>query len=165
MHRFLSADGQYTNRDGGDIINDFEIGKDKLLLVDERPKTDNQNDDDEPLVDWAAFINATDAANGVKFDVITDLNYITGLIIYMGQSGTIDGEDGTAVSGASLTIHFKDSDVSVNYIFDDRIDLNSNTLKETSKSKIVTNLLFDMGVYIDFTNVDDLSTDYGITVL
>ena len=164
IHRFLSADGQYTNRDGGDVINDFEIGNDKLLLVDERPKPANQNENG-PLADWAAFINATDAANGVKFDVLSDPNYITGLIIYMGQSGTVDGEAGTTDAGATLTIHFKDSDVPIQSLIDDRINSNSNTLKETSETKIVTNLLFSMGANVDVTNISDFNTDYDIAIL
>ena len=163
-HSILCSSGKYTNRDGGDVINDFEIGNDKLLLVDERPKPANQNENG-PLADWAAFINATDAANGVKFDVLSDPNYITGLIIYMGQSGTVDGEAGTTDAGATLTIHFKDSDVPIQSLIDDRINSNSNTLKETSETKVVTNLLFGMGVNIDVTNIGDFNTDYEITII
>lgn len=141
--------------DGGDVINDFEIGTDKLLLVDEN--------NDGPLANWAEFINATNAANGVKFDIISDLNYITGLIIYIGQSGTVDGEAGSTDAGAFLTINFKNSDVSVQSLFGDTI--NSNTLKETSETKIVTNLLFGEGASIDVTTIDDFTTGYEIAIL
>ena len=157
VHRFLSADGQYTNRDGGDVINDFEIGTDKLLLVDEN--------NDAPLENWAEFINATAATNGVKFDVVSDLIYITGLIIYIGQSGTVDGEAGSSDTGAFLTINFKDSDISVVNFLDGRINSNSPTLREDSEMKIVTDLLFSEGASIDVTTIDDFTTDYEIAIL
>ena len=57
VHRFLSDSGSFTNRDGGDTINNFEVGVDKLLLVDENAT---------PLADWKAFIDAT-GDGGVGF--------------------------------------------------------------------------------------------------
>ena len=62
-----------------------------------------------------------------------------------------------------MTINFYDSDVSVQSLFGDTI--NSNTLKETSETKIVTNLLFGEGASIDVTTIDDFTTDYEIAIL
>ena len=148
IHRFGSfATEEYTNTDGGDVINNFEIGEDKLLLVDEAVT---------PLVDWAALIAADQTTHNVRFDVIKNAtDEITGLKIVLGLEAEIDG----VYTGDTLTINF------TNPIANSATDITGDTVNEASELNFVTNTLFGGEDYIKVISDDDLSTDYGITIL
>ena len=155
IHRFRSfpdtASDDYINSDGGDVIHNFNVGTDKLLLVDENTST--------PLANWEAFIAATDATHGVRFDVITNASdEITGLKIDIGLQGTVDGEDAGVDAGDTLTINF------VTPVANSASDVTNGTVNEASELAFVTQLLGGAD-YVDVISVDDLSTDYGITIV
>jgi len=155
IHRFRSfpdtASDDYINSDGGDVIHNFNVGTDKLLLVDENTST--------PLANWEAFIAATENEHGVRFDVITNtLDEITGLKIDIGLQGTVDGEDAGVDAGDTLTINF------VTPVANSASDVTNGTVNEASELAFVTQLLGGAD-YVDVISVDDLSTDYGITIV
>ena len=152
VHRFLSIAGdQYTNYDGGDVINNFVIGEDKLLLVDQGAT---------PLADWAAFIAADETSNGVKFEVIKNAaDAITGINIFFGVSGTVDGRDGSNPTGNTLTINFAGT------VANSATDITGNTVNEASELAFVTDTLFGGEDYISVISDDDLLSDYSITIL
>ena len=116
VHRFASVGKVWRNDDGADVIRDFELGKDKFILVD--------TDDDTPI-DLAEFIDETksgsvaingpdgnpiaDASAGqVSIRALPDLDAST--LIYTGVAITIttpvqqDGPDGDDPNTAAIEI-------------------------------------------------------------
>ena len=121
VHRFASVKGIWRNDDGADVIRDFELGKDKFILVDT---------DDNPI-DLTTFLDETisgshsitvgspgnrvpiagrDAA-GVLIRALPDLDPSVGTSLwYIGVAITIstpvkqDGPDGDDPNTASIEI-------------------------------------------------------------
>ena len=158
VHRILSSSGHFTNRDGGDYIHDFEIGKDKLLLVDENGT---------PLADWAAYIAGTKATNEISFDLIWDSGFqqIQGFGAFIGNPGYSDGTITGDISGSILTVNFKTPLSPVGVLTLDDLLPGSNEVKESSEPAVITTAFLGGEDFVDVIGVDELSTDYGITII
>ena len=97
VYRFSSIDGSWRADDGGDIINDFERGKDKIIFVDVDTNTDS-------VGSYANFINY-DVANGeglaLRPIATQDFSKITGIEIAFGQASDDNGPTNTDPTGTS----------------------------------------------------------------
>ena len=109
IHRFLSSndsnDGQvtnlFTNRDGGDVINNFDAKTDKLLLVDERG-------DNTSLTSIEDLFSHVNVKHGVRIELISGGDGFAGVVLKFGQDGTSDGTATGDDAGGALQINFKD---------------------------------------------------------
>ena len=115
VHRFWSRnDGAWRNDDGDDVIDDFEVGVDKLVLVD----TDTVSP-----VDLATFLDESLSGQPgptgggrilIQLDYDTTLTNaadfsLDGMVINIQGGSNVNGPgQGGGNTGASLTINFKD---------------------------------------------------------
>ena len=165
IHRFLSSndsnDGQvtnlFTNRDGGDVINNFDAKTDKLLLVDERG-------DDTSLTSIEDLFSHENVKHGVRIELISGGGGFAGVVLKFGQDGTSDGTATGDDAGGALQINFKDDVPTFSHTFYD-FDFDTFTLvvKHENKSEFIQELFG--GGNIDVTSLADFTADYSITIL
>ena len=100
VYRFSSSGASgWTATDGGDTINNFDRGVDKLMFVDV--------DTDTP-VDLTSFLQS-EAEFDVEIMFNADDSSIIGIIIRFPVEGYSDGSSTDAEAGKSLTINYKNS--------------------------------------------------------
>ena len=95
--------GQLQATDGGDIINNFRFGIDKLIFVD-------VSQGEDPINDLAEF--ATDVAGVIAIEVLVDdVDFVNveALRFTFESAGTVDGMPGSPTSDGLLTINFDDT--------------------------------------------------------
>ena len=92
----------YIASDGGDIINDFEIGVDILNFIDVEPKSKLEE------TEFFASLNPTD--NQAVLTLLLDSqDALTGVRFYFNTNGTVDGGALSTQTGNQLTINFSTS--------------------------------------------------------
>ena len=124
----VAGSGQWIPIDGGDTINNFEHGVDKIIFVDTNTKMIPDPDDSNEMIEVPDTVSITEwkdytfgnsiAKIGVKYLFSgTDLQ---GLSIAMSQASSPDGPDGpsTSDSGRLITINWH-SDSFVSFLSPD----------------------------------------------
>ena len=105
VYRFESdaiASGHWRATDGGDVINDFRFGIDKLVLVD-------VSQDGDPVNDFAEFSPVPDSFLRIGIEYAADDVSISLIKLTFGNSGTTDGRPGSQTGGGVLIINFDDA--------------------------------------------------------
>jgi hypothetical protein len=165
LYRFESdaSRNEWKATDGGDVINNFKYGEDRLVLVD-------VSTDGNPINNLAELIaDNDDITVGVTFDHPNDRrdpdtgyatnSSITAIEFRFGVAGTADGSAQGSESGTKLTINFDPSKLPPNRfpIHPHNYDFYSEELIDlTYLSTIFRDL-------IEITTSDDLPA--GLTIL
>ena len=165
IHRFLSsndsnddqASNLFTNRDGGDVINNFEVKEDKLFFIDERSG-------DTSLSSVEDLFTYENVKHGVQIELISGEGGFAGVVLKFGQDGTFDGTATGDDAGGALQINFKESIPTFGHSFYN-FDFDTLTLRVLDEHKVefVQQLFGDEN--IDVSNLADLTADYSITIL
>ena len=165
IHRILSSNDNnddllsnlFTNRDGGDIINDFDIKTDKLFFVDERSG-------DTSLSSVEGLFTHENIKHGVQIELISGENGFGGVRFKFGQNGTSNGTVTGDDAGGTLQINFKESIPTFGRGFYN-FDLNTLTLRVLDEHKVeFVQQLFGVE-NIDVSGLADLTADYSIIIL
>ena len=98
VHRYASTGTSSRIDDGGDSVNDFELGVDKLLLVDT----------DATAHDTDGFITFVTGSAGTNISLVGALGSgYTGIKFVFGSRSKQDGPDGEGdATGLTLTVNF-----------------------------------------------------------
>ena len=102
VYRFESdartGDNAWQATDGGDIINNFRYGQDKLIFVD--------ISDDTPITSLEEFIGDSDLPTFSTANINTLTGDIGGIQIFFPLAGTLDGASGGTESGSAVVVNF-----------------------------------------------------------
>ena len=167
-HRFASAasGSEWTMTDGGDTINNFDYGKDKLLLIDTAATDVIANYTD-------FFAKADDAGAGtdpvVGFSVLTTAETVNEVTTYKITQATITMANTGSDAGNALTIVFKTGtgyELSASELGNFTQDANNTNLYDlnTDQYDFVQTILGDYGS-VDIISDADFATEFGVTIV
>ena len=102
VYRFESdartGDNAWQATDGGDVINNFRYGQDKLIFVD--------ISDDTPITSLEEFIGDSDLPTFSTANINTMTGDIGSIQIFFPLAGTLDGTSGGTESGSAVVVNF-----------------------------------------------------------
>ena len=101
------GEGSYQLVDGGDVINNFEFGVDRLVFVD-------VNDGNNPVKDISKFgVGAADSLSVTPILLLAEYGGLaTGVTFEFGLQGSITGDDNGARTEFTVKVNFDTTDTS-----------------------------------------------------